>query len=125
MPGSLLCRMVQSGQAPEVLRAFEHSGVRLPSLGLSNNPLAPGQKGEGARQHCDWVIGACEELGVDTFTTSTDQALGLSWEHNWHRLAEVWLPIVARAAANHIKIAFENYPHGYPMGVNLAVAPSF
>jgi sugar phosphate isomerase/epimerase len=125
MPGSPLFLIERAGRIQEVARAFGRSGVRVSSLGLANNPLAPGQEGQEARQHYDWVFRVCEELGVDTIATSTGQDKGASLEENWCELAQVWTPIVAKAASKKIKVIFENCPHGYPTGMNLAIAPSF
>jgi len=125
MPGAPLYTLAESGRIKDVARAFERSGVRISSLGLANNPLAPGQEGEQARAHYTWVIRICEELGVDTITTSTGQHKGASLGENWRLLREVWTPIVEQAGRKGINILFENCPHGYPTGMNLAIAPSF
>jgi sugar phosphate isomerase/epimerase len=124
-PLSALRAIGQRGGLADVRRACERHDVRISSLCLAVNLLDPGAAGAQAREHYDWLLRACDELGADTIATCTGQNPAVSLEENIAALADAWTPIVECAAAQNVSIVFENCPHGYPAGMNLAVSPPF
>lgn len=124
-PESVLRQLGQPAKLAEVARVCERHDIRISSLCLAVNLLDPGKAGEVAREHYDWLLDACKILGADTIATCTGQNPRISLEDNIAQLAPAWDAIIERAGAQKVNIVFENCPHGYPNGINLAVSPPF
>lgn len=115
-------------KADEVKELFYDNGLTLSSLAFYDNNLHP-DPGERAaiNEHVLSCIDAAALLGCPTVGTFVGRDPGRSVGENLAEAAEVFAPLVDRAADKGVKIVIENcvmegwHPDGYPG--NLAYSP--
>jgi len=98
--------------AAELRPLLDASGTIVSSLAVFGNPLETGEKDMETRRAWEKAIDAAPEFGCDIVCGFTGRVRGKPVSDSIPRLKEVWLPLVERAEARGVRIAFENCPMG-------------
>lgn len=106
------------------------TGVAISALGYYPNLLSPIEaEAEVALQHLKEVILTASALDIKTVNTFVGRDWRLSIDANWNRFREVWIPLIAFAEEQSVRIGIENCPmyftqDEWPSGKNLAISPA-
>ena len=94
------------------------------SVILAINPLSadPYQALE-ARDYLSSLIDFCAKMGIPYITGTTGQNIDMGLDDNIRLFGQVYGELAEKAESAGVQFAFENCPHGYPRGANLAVTP--
>ncbi|MBI2940613.1 MAG: sugar phosphate isomerase/epimerase [Chloroflexi bacterium] len=100
------------------------AGIYATSTILAVNPLsADPEKARAAQEYLVALIDLSAKLGIKYLCGGTGQNVDRSLDDNIKLFGRVFGELADRARSAGIRIAFENCPHGYPRGSNLAVTP--
>jgi sugar phosphate isomerase/epimerase len=124
-PGSELDpRSFAAGDGSEFQASLEERGLYATSVGWAINPLsADPNEAERARDYVRALMELSATLGLKCLAGSTGQNVDLGLDDNIRLFGEVFGPLADRAETLGLKLVFENCPHGYPRGMNLAATP--
>lgn len=121
-------------RSPETLESIrslvEVTGVAISALGYYPNLLSPGKsEAEVALSHLKEVIRTASALQIGTVNTFVGRDWRRSIDENWSTFREVWVPLIAFAEAQGVRIGIENCPmyftqDEWPSGKNLAISPA-
>jgi len=121
---------LSDAEATRIREMARSRGITISGLGYYPNPLDtdPAHR-EVVIDHLKKVIQAAPRLGVAVVNTFIGRDWTKSIDDNWAVMKEVWLPIIAQAKTNGVKIGIENCPmlfskDEWPGGKNLAVSPA-
>lgn len=96
--------------ADELGELLEGSGAIISSLGLFGNPMEREPKDVQTLRDWERCIDNVHRFGCDLVVGFTGRLRGQTIDANMPRYVEIWRPLVERAAANGVRIAFENCP---------------
>ena len=117
-------------QIKAIHRLVKKTGVQISALGYYPNPLtADRQAADLYIKQIKKMIKAAKALGLDTVNTFIGRDHTKTIEGNWEQFKEVWIPLIAFAEQQQIKVGIENCPmfftnDEWPGGNNLAVSPA-
>jgi sugar phosphate isomerase/epimerase len=125
MPGSALDASKLSATEIATFRAnLASKGLYVTSTILAINPLSANPtEAAQAQAYLTSLIDFCAQAGIRYITGTTGQNVDVNLDDNIRLFGKVFGPLVEKAQAVGLGIAFENCPHGYPCGQNLAVTP--
>jgi sugar phosphate isomerase/epimerase len=98
--------------AEQVREALGDSGAIISSLGVFGNPLETEAKDTETLRSWEACIDNVHLFGADMVTGFTGRLRGQPLDASLPRYKEVWGPLAERAAAQGVRIAFENCPMG-------------
>lgn len=113
----------------EIVAALADKGLSISGLGYYPNPLHPDPAHRAAViDHLKKVIVAAGRMGVPVVNTFCGGDAAKHVDANWQEALAVWPDIVAHAADNGVRLAFENCPmifsvDEWPAGHNIAYSP--
>ncbi|MBB5750991.1 sugar phosphate isomerase/epimerase family protein [Prosthecomicrobium pneumaticum] len=113
----------------EIVAALADKGLSISGLGYYPNPLHPDPAHRAAViDHLKTVIVAAGRMGVPVVNTFCGGDASKHVDANWQEALAVWPDIVAHAADNGVRLAFENCPmifsvDEWPAGHNIAYSP--
>ncbi|HID95598.1 MAG TPA: sugar phosphate isomerase/epimerase [Candidatus Latescibacteria bacterium] len=109
-PGSALdATKLTPEEADGIRKVMKRNGITISAIGHYTNPLDPVENKR--REITDYLLKAidvCEMLGVEVFTTFPGRGTGTHVEECISLFKEIWSPIVEKAEAKGVRIAFEN-----------------
>lgn len=118
------------GDAAEVARLVDETGVRISGLGYYPNPLTPD---EDARSmyfaHIRRLIAVSAELGIGVANSFIGRDQSRNLEENLALFGDLWPPVIEYADSLGVKVGIENCPmlftnDEWPGGQNLAISPA-
>ena len=96
--------------ADDVFEAIGDRDIVIGALGLYGNPLRDDEDAATARKDWERLIDAAKLFKTNIVGGFTGRVPGKSVPENMPRFTEVWTPLIEKAAAKNVKIAFENCP---------------
>lgn len=114
----------------EIQNLVQKTGVTISALGYYPNLLSPVEaEAAVALSHLKEVILCANALGVRGVNTFVGRDWRRSIDENWSRFREVWIPLIAFAEEQGVRIGIENCPmyfsqDEWPSGKNLAISPA-
>jgi len=121
---------LDEARAKSTRELLDRHDVAISGLGYYPNPLSPDpEEAEVAVEHLKTVLRAAPLLGVRQVNTFVGRDSSRSVDENWPRFVETWVPLVAVAEENGVRIGIENCPmiftgDEWPGGRNLASTPA-
>jgi sugar phosphate isomerase/epimerase len=112
--------------AAELAPMNEASGTIISSLAVFGNPLGEKEVDLQTLQAWREAIDAAPDFGCDLVCGFAGRVVGRPVPDSLPRFKEVWSPLLERAAARGVRIAFENCPMGGTWGAgdwNIAFNP--
>ena len=94
--------------AREVNAVLAGSDAAVSSVGVFGNPMMNDAEAEEARASWRKLITAAKDFGCDLVTGFTGRVVDTPIDENIKRFAQVYGPLVKRAADKGVRIAFEN-----------------
>jgi sugar phosphate isomerase/epimerase len=120
MDGESLSAAQKAGFKP----ALAARKLSATSVILAINPLSADPKeAKEARAYLSSLIDFCASLGIPYITGTTGQNRDMNLDDNIRLFGQVFGELAEKAQSLGVGFAFENCPHGYPRGQNLAVTP--
>lgn len=122
--------VLDDDEARRILDFAAAHDISISSLGYYPNPLDPDPiKSAVYIEHIKKLILASAKLRIGLVTTFIGKDPKKTIDENIEKFIEVWIPIVAFAEANKVKIGIENCPmyftmDEWPGGLNLASSPA-
>jgi sugar phosphate isomerase/epimerase len=98
--------------ADDVLGAIGEEDVTIGAIGIYGNPLETEETDLKTLQGWQRLIDSAHLFGTDVVTGFTGRLRGESIPDSMPRFEEVFSPLVERAAARNVRIAFENCDMG-------------
>lgn len=98
--------------AEEVRKALAGSGAVISSIGVFGNPLETEPKDLETLRGLEDAIDHASLFGCDIVAGFTGRLRGRPIDESLPRFKEVWTPLVERAGAKGVRIAFENCDMG-------------
>jgi sugar phosphate isomerase/epimerase len=98
--------------AEQVRPALAETATVISCLGLYGNTLADNEHGDEIRQGLESLIDHAHAFGTDLVCAFAGRVTGASVPESLPRFREVWMPLVARAEAAGVRLAFENCLQG-------------
>jgi sugar phosphate isomerase/epimerase len=120
---------LDEARANTIRELLEENGLSISGLGYYPNPLAPdAEEARVAVEHIKTVIRAAPLLGVTQVNTFVGRDWTKTIDEQWAHFVETWVPIVAVAEEQGVRIGIENCPmiftgDEWPGGKNLAATP--
>lgn len=118
------------GDAAEVARLVDETGVRISGLGYYPNPLTPDEDARSMHfAHIHRLIAVSAELGIGVANSFIGRDQSRNLEENLTLFGELWPPIIEYADSLGVKVGIENCPmlftnDEWPGGQNLAISPA-
>ena len=118
------------GDAAEVARLVDATGVRISGLGYYPNPLTPDEDARSMHfAHIQKLIAVSAELGIGVANSFIGRDQSRNLEENLALFGELWPPVIEYADSLGVKVGIENCPmlftdDEWPGGQNLAIAPA-
>jgi sugar phosphate isomerase/epimerase len=120
---------LDEGRAKGLRDLFEKNDLSISGLGYYPNPLSPDPaEARVAVEHIKTVLRAAPILGVKQVNTFVGRDPAKTVDEQWAHFVETWVPIVAVAEEQGVRIGIENCPmiftgDEWPGGKNLAATP--
>jgi sugar phosphate isomerase/epimerase len=120
---------LDEGRGKGIRDLFEKNGLSISGLGYYPNPLSPDPaEARVAVEHIKTVLRAAPILGVGQVNTFVGRDPAKTVDEQWAHFVETWVPIVAVAEEQGVRIGIENCPmiftgDEWPGGKNLAATP--
>ena len=118
------------GDAAEVARLVDETGVRISGLGYYPNPLTPDEDARSMHfAHIHRLIAVSAELGIGVANSFIGRDQSRNLEENLALFGELWPPVIEHADSLGVKVGIENCPmlftnDEWPGGHNLAISPA-
>ncbi len=118
------------GDAVEVARLVDETGVRISGLGYYPNPLTPDEDARSMHfAHIRRLIAVSAELGIGVANSFIGRDQSRNLEENLALFGELWPPVIEYADSLGVKVGIENCPmlftnDEWPGGQNLAISPA-
>ena len=118
------------GDAAEVARLVDETGVRISGLGYYPNPLTPDEDARSMHfAHIRKLIAVSAELGIGVANSFIGRDQHRNLEENLALFGELWPPVIEYADSLGVKVGIENCPmiftnDEWPGGQNLAISPA-
>ncbi len=96
--------------AAEVVPVLQASGTIVSSLSVFGNPLGEEEIDRETVRAWNEAIDAAGDFGCDLVTGFSGRVRGKPVPESIPRMREVWMPLLERAAAKGVQIAYENCP---------------
>ena len=96
--------------ADQLAEVLDGTGAVISSLGLFGNPMDHESKDVQSLRDWETCIDHAHRFGCDIVAGFTGRLRGRSIDDNLPRYKEIWTPLAERAAAQDVRIAFENCP---------------
>ncbi|HMF32417.1 MAG TPA: sugar phosphate isomerase/epimerase [Candidatus Lokiarchaeia archaeon] len=123
-PGSRLCDpdRILAGNAGEVRSAVDQAGIQISAINYATNHLDPNpEKRDANNAYMRKVIEAAAQLEVPNVMCFVGGDLGKGFMENMGLFEDHFLPLLAHAKDNGVKLCIENCPAG---GWNIANNPA-
>lgn len=120
---------LEPAEATDLAARLAEKGLAISALGYYPNPLHPDADHRSAVvEHLKKVIVAAGRMGVGLVNTFCGGDAARTVDDNWSAAEKLWPDIIAHAADNGVKLAFENCPmifsyDEWPGGHNIAYSP--
>ena len=112
----LLSRTLHEVDLPKLAEELRHdldpADVIVSSLAIFGNPLGDTEEDALTRRAFEQAIDHAHLFGCDLVCGFTGRVPGRHVRDSLPRLKEVWTPLLERAAAHGVRIAYENCPMG-------------